>query len=319
MPEVAIDSALSRNLIDPAIPDIRKKSVEVLRAVYTSQEQAVNGIAGLEGYYQVAYPEYYASNQASIQTAVNVLQDIYAQSVYIDQKSDWNTHPNNIGHKDSPGCFRCHDGKHLDSQQQAVRLECNLCHSIPAVSDVRKLVTEIEINRGLEPQSHLNANWIALHNQAFNDSCSNCHATANPGGVDNSSFCSNSACHGTKWAFAGFDAPTLRQTLLAQLPPTPTPEPLPTGGPLTYNDTIGPLLTSRCGSCHGSSGILGLNLTTYQSALTGSQNGPVIVAGDPNASSLVQKQSGVQAHFGQLTPDELALIIEWIKAGAPEK
>jgi len=33
---------------------------------------------------------------------------------------------------------------------------------------------------------------------------------------------------------------------------------------------------------------------------------------------LVQVQSGSQAHFGQLTPEELDLVIQWILAGAPE-
>jgi hypothetical protein len=60
-------------------------------------------------------------------------------------------------------------------------------------------------------------------------------------------------------------------------------------------------------------------LTTYQTTLAGSNNGPVIVPGDPDNSLLVKKQSGDQPHFGQLPPEALNLVIEWIKAGAPEK
>jgi hypothetical protein len=33
----------------------------------------------------------------------------------------------------------------------------------------------------------------------------------------------------------------------------------------------------------------------------------------------VQKQTGEQPHFGQLTPQELELVREWIEAGVPEK
>jgi hypothetical protein len=62
-----------------------------------------------------------------------------------------------------------------------------------------------------------------------------------------------------------------------------------------------------------------LNLTTYQTALTGSVNGAVIIPGNPDGSLLVQKQSGDQPHFGQLSPEELKLVIDWILAGAPEK
>jgi mono/diheme cytochrome c family protein len=94
---------------------------------------------------------------------------------------------------------------------------------------------------------------------------------------------------------------------------------LPEGGEATYAATIGPLLQARCGSCHGQGGIQGLNLTSYESTLAGGAGGPAVVPGDPQASLLVQKQSGAQPHFGQLTPDELKLVIRWINDGAAEK
>ncbi len=319
MPADEVDTALSRGFIDKTIPDIRLKAIEVLSVTYTSQQEGLNGIAGLNNYYQAYYPDYYAANPTAIQTAIAYIQSVYTSSVNLDQKSDWNTHPNNIGHMDFPGCFRCHDGKHMDAAQQAVRLECNLCHTVPTVAGPSKFVADIEISRGPEPESHLNANWIAIHNQVFNQTCSDCHTTENPGGTDNSSFCSNSACHGITWKYAGLSAPELRQTILSSLPPTPTPSPLDLSGALTYAATIGPLFQSRCGTCHGENGILGLNLTTYQTAIQGGTNGSVIIAGDAQVSPLIQKQSGTLPHFGQLTPGELNLVIQWIDAGAPEK
>ncbi|MBM2851352.1 MAG: cytochrome c family protein [Anaerolineales bacterium] len=160
-PEASLDKALDLKLIDPAIPEIRLKGVEVLRAAYLSQDQGLNGIAGLENYYQVYYADYYASNRDTIQSAIATLQDIYRQSVFLEQKSDWTSHPNNVGHKDFPGCFRCHDGKHLNADGQAIRLECNVCHSVPVVVGPQDFVTNIEISRGPEPESHKNPNWIA--------------------------------------------------------------------------------------------------------------------------------------------------------------
>jgi cytochrome c553 len=319
MPADQMDAALARGFIDKTIPDIRAKGIEVLSASYTSQQAGLNGIVGLDNYYQAYYPDYYAANLDIIQSAITYIQNIYTSSVNLDQKSDWESHPNDVGHMYFAGCFRCHDGKHMDSQQKAIRLECNLCHTIPVIAGPSEFVANIEISRGPEPQSHLNANWIVLHNQIFNQTCSDCHTTNNPGGTDNSSFCSNSACHGIVWKYAGFDAPALRQTILSSLPPTPTPSPLILTGPLTYDATIGPLLQSRCGSCHGENGIQGLNLTTYQGAMQGGTNGPVIIPGDANGSVLVQKQSGSQAHFSQLTLEELTLVIDWINAEAPEK
>jgi nitrate/TMAO reductase-like tetraheme cytochrome c subunit len=316
-PTDTIDRLMQTGVVASDIPEIRKKAMEVYSQVFNSTQVGVNAIGGLEGYYQTYYPDYYQVNQEKIRTAVTALQQAYGNSVYPEQNSDWNSHPNNIGHKDSPGCFRCHDGKHMDKNQNAIRLECNLCHSVPVVAGPYDYVTHLEISRGPEPQGHKNPNWISIHNKAFDQSCSNCHDTKDPGGTSNSSFCSNSACHGSTWTFAGFDAPKLREVIQAQLPPTPTPQPLPAGGPLTYTDTVAALLTTRCGSCHGEGAMKGLNVTTYETLMKGGQDGPAINPGDPENSLLVQKQSGPLPHFGQLSPDELDLIIQWIKEGAP--
>ncbi len=317
-PEASMDKALDRKVIDAAIPEIRRKGVEVLRATYTSQAQGLNGIAGLEGYYRIYYSDYYTANHDKILSAIAAIQDIYRQTVFLEQKSDWNSHPNNVGHKDFPGCFRCHDGKHLNARQQAIRLECNLCHSIPIVAGAQDFVTNIEISRGPEPESHLNPNWIAIHRTYLDHTCTLCHTTKNPGGTDNSSFCSNSACHGSAWKYAGLDAPGLADILAPQVP-TPAPEPTfaPVVGVPTYDANIQPLFEATCGVCHGDDKAAGLKLTTYADALAGSSKGPVIVPGDVESSLLVAVQSG--DHFAKLSGDELKLVKEWITAGAPEK
>jgi mono/diheme cytochrome c family protein len=320
-PADLVDQLLARQQISTEIPDIRLKAVEVFGAQYASVPMAINGIESLSDYYRVNYPEFYRQSSGLVDQAIEVLKESYQTSVYPEQKADWNSHPSNVGHKDSPGCFRCHDGKHLDSGAQAIRLECNLCHSIPVVAGPADFVAEVEISRGPEPDSHRNPNWITLHRDVFEPSCGNCHTTENPGGVDDSSFCSNSACHGNVWEYAGFDAPGLRDLIQAQLPPVsePTPEsPLSGELPLTYNGSIGALFEARCTGCHGENALSGLNLSTYAGALAGGQSGPAVVPGDPNASLIVIKQTADTPHFAQLSPQELDLVTSWIAAGAPE-
>lgn len=317
-PEETVDQLMGRGLIATDIPEIHRKAIEVYSASYSTTELGINGIAGLRGYYQAYYPDYYAQNSDKIDTAIESLQQAYNDSVYPEQKADWNSHPSNVGHENSPGCFRCHGGQHLTEQGEAIRLECNLCHSIPVVTDPNDFVADLEISRGPEPESHLNTNWITQHREVFNPTCENCHTIGNPGGTDNTSFCSNSACHGSAWKYAGFDAPAVREIIRSQLPPAPTPIPLPSGGPLTYTEAIKPLFDGRCSSCHGTAAIEGLDLTTYAGAMAGSNNGPVINPGDPEGSLLVQKQTDTMPHFGQLTKEELQLVIDWIEAGAPE-
>jgi hypothetical protein len=315
-PADSVDSVMARGLISPTIPEIRKKSVEVLSVSYASLAEATVGIADLDTYYKNNYGDFYLANTELISTAVKEIQDIYNRTVFLDQKVDWTTHPNNIGHINSPGCFRCHDGKHLDSRQEAIRLECNLCHSIPVVATSQDFVTRIEISRGPEP--NLNPNWISLHDSAFSATCSNCHTSGDPGGTSNTSFCSNSACHGSVFTYAGFDAPALRAILQAQLPtPAPSPTPVPVVGVPTFIANIQPIFAELCKVCHSGAGApAGLDLSIYAGVMQGSENGIVIVPGDSAGSKLVQVQSG--QHFANLSPEQLELVIQWIDANAPE-
>ena len=339
-----VDHMLARKLLDPAMPEIRLRAAEALSTTYATMPEALTGIAGLKDFYQTTYPDYYAANSAQVDAVIATLQEDYKNNTFPEQKSDWTTHSNNVGHRETAGCFRCHDVKHLNDKQEAIRLECNLCHSVPVVAGPDKFVANIEISRGPEPESHLNPNWLGLHRSAFDQTCAACHTTDNAGGTDNSSFCSNSACHGSGWQYAGLDAPALKPVLQKQLPPTPTPSPTPrpvpttrpmfmrtptptsasstapaAGGALTYEAVVAPIFQERCSSCHGAGALAGLNLTTYVALIKGGKNGAVFMPGDPDASLLIQKQTGATPHFGQLKPSELQLVSDWIKAGAPEK
>ena len=315
-PEESVDVALARGVINPEIPEIRKRAVKALTAYYATREDAFAAFDGLEAYYKNT--DYYPGHGEQITSAIQAIKDVYDRTVFHNQKIDWKTYPNNLGHINSPGCFRCHDGKHLDDQLQAVRLECNVCHSIPVVAGTDDFITTIEISSGPEPESHLNPNWISLHNEAFEPSCSACHTMDDPGGTSNTSFCSNSACHGNVYTFAGFDAPKLREILKDQLP---TPEPvialLTLDGPPTFENSVSSLLAVKCTGCHGELATGGLSLLTYDDLMDGGANGPVIVPGD-SATSVLFKIQSAGGHFANLTAEELEIIKQWIDSGAPE-
>jgi hypothetical protein len=315
-PEESINLAMARGQISPEIPEIHKRAVVTLSFEYDSRQAAFAALDGLENYYKNT--DYYPGHEEQVSSAIQALKDIYDRTAFHEQEIDWTTYPNNLGHINSPGCFRCHDGKHLDDQQQAIRLECNVCHSIPVVAGTDDFVTNIEISSGIEPESHLNPNWISLHNEAFGPSCAACHTMDDPGGTSNTSFCSNPACHGSVYTFAGFDAPKLREILKEQLPtPEPTAELPALDGPPTFETYVGLLFARKCTGCHGELATGGLNLLTYESLMDGGSSGPVIIPGDSANSVLFQLQSA-GGHFANLTAEELEIIRQWIDAGAPE-
>jgi hypothetical protein len=90
-------------------------------------------------------------------------------------------------------------------------------------------------------------------------------------------------------------------------------------GAISFAKDVLPVLQSRCVSCHGGERTSkGLNLNAYDSLMTGSQNGAVIVPGDASNSLLVQLiQNGKMPKRGpKLTPGELQALLDWINAGA---
>jgi hypothetical protein len=42
----------------------------------------------------------------------------------------WGTYPNNVGHMDFPGCFRCHDENHKTKDGKVIGQDCSLCHEM---------------------------------------------------------------------------------------------------------------------------------------------------------------------------------------------
>jgi hypothetical protein len=331
-PQTAINDLVSRGQISQDIPYIVQKATAALGGTYSTFAEADLAIRSIAVYYQQMLPDFYAKNTDKVTQAIESLRTYYYQSEFFDQKMDWTTHPNNIGHDTSAGCFRCHDGKHLSTTTNtSIRLECNLCHSIPVVTNASALVTDIQVGTGVEPVSHTNSSWISLHNQAFDSSCAGCHSVGDPGGTSNTSFCSNSECHGQPWTYAGFNAPKLRTVLASELSkvilPTPTPGPTSTpqppvkpvreDGKLSWPDITN--LFDKCTVCHvaGGTGKGNLDLTSYAGLMKGGKTGAEVVPGDPANSLLVLKQKAL--HSVNFTTDELALIVQWIKDGALEK
>ena len=218
-PQDALEQALSQGLIDRALPFIRREGMAALQAAYqlTDIAQGKQQIAEqISAFYEKNAPD--VDGQKVVQ-AIAQVQAIYERTHFPEMKVDWQTHADNIGHKDFPGCFRCHDGKHLSQEGEAIRLECNICHTLPQVTTGDRLVTTIDVSPGLpEPESHKSTTWLAEHRFNFGEACAGCHDISNPGGTDNTSFCSNSACHATEWKFAGLNAPGLLEQLRRKLP-----------------------------------------------------------------------------------------------------
>ena len=132
----AVDSRMSRGFISPELPYIHKKAVELLKADYPDRDSAQKQIVeGIENYYRTSYPDVYTSKRALIEQSAENVAKIYLRNIFPDMKMTWGVHPNNLGHNDFPGCFRCHDGSHTSADGQTISNDCSACHNLLAVQE----------------------------------------------------------------------------------------------------------------------------------------------------------------------------------------
>jgi hypothetical protein len=137
LPERAVDEAMGLGRISPTLPFIKKKAAELLNAKYSSNEEASRTIpATLTQFYQQSYPAICSQRSDDISKAGTEIAAIYNRNVFPDLKVTWGTYPNNLGHTDFPGCFRCHDGSHSTfDKKMTITQDCNACHEPVAVEE----------------------------------------------------------------------------------------------------------------------------------------------------------------------------------------
>ena len=128
-PERAVDGALADGLIPQTLPFVRREAVAALKASYPGREAAAAGIEKrLSAFFAGQLGAQAGSRKADVAKAISMTQAIYERNVFPAMKVTWGTYWNDIGHTDSPGCFRCHDDTKKTSDGQVIKQDCELCH-----------------------------------------------------------------------------------------------------------------------------------------------------------------------------------------------
>jgi nitrate/TMAO reductase-like tetraheme cytochrome c subunit len=136
LPERAVQRAMASGELPVTLPFLKKKSVEVLKASYSSSEDAASRIPeAIKSYYRSSFAEIARSRTTDVEKAAGALLTIYSRNVFPELKVTWGTYPNNLGHTDFPGCFRCHDGAHTSADQNSITQDCAACHEMLAVDE----------------------------------------------------------------------------------------------------------------------------------------------------------------------------------------
>jgi hypothetical protein len=111
--------------IDPLLPFAKSNALYVLTQEYKTREEAQNNITS---YLNTQYK----GDPRAVQM-IEAVKGIYRGNFFPEMKANWSVYPDNIGHKDWPGCFRCHDGNHKATNGKEIQASnCESCHTILA-------------------------------------------------------------------------------------------------------------------------------------------------------------------------------------------
>ncbi|MCX6122196.1 MAG: NapC/NirT family cytochrome c [Ignavibacteriales bacterium] len=132
-PARSINHVMSLGWIDPNLPNVKSVSLKALENSYSTKQIGLDSIQlAIEGYYQMNYPELAKTKQDTIAKVISEVQKIFSRNYFPEMHVSWKKFPDNIGHMYYPGCFRCHDGKHVSGDGKVLSRDCNVCHTILA-------------------------------------------------------------------------------------------------------------------------------------------------------------------------------------------
>ncbi len=182
-PRTGLDYELSTGAIDATLPYIKREGMRLLWDSYPDFTAADSAIDRLSDFYQTSYPSVYATKAAQINTAIDQLKVLYRLAATPEMKVTAATYPDNLGHLDFAGCFRCHDGGHYLVVNGAVTSRtipstCNTCHTFPQIGPA---VASLPL--GQPPSTHTSDPlWVFNHRSVATKvdpggtSCGECHA-----------------------------------------------------------------------------------------------------------------------------------------------
>ena len=182
-PRSNLDHKLQLGEIDPSLPFIKREGMRILWSGFPDDATAEAEIDKLTEFYRTDYPEIYATKGAQVSQAVDELKVLYHLTATPEMKVTAATYPNNIGHTDWPGCFRCHDGGHFKVEDgvatgETIPSTCNTCHTFPQVGPA---VASVPLSE--PPSTHTDDSlWVFNHKNVATSldpggtSCGECHA-----------------------------------------------------------------------------------------------------------------------------------------------
>lgn len=132
-PQNFVDKSIHSGKISETLPGIKMLAMQALYAEYSTKDSAFMAInSTINDYYASDYPEIMEKRKKDIDDAISEIQNGYANNIFPFMKADWRAYPNNLGHMESDGCYRCHNDRHATETGKVISKDCTLCHNFKA-------------------------------------------------------------------------------------------------------------------------------------------------------------------------------------------
>ncbi len=126
----AADQAL---MADPELvtfPYAKRELVNAVSKQYPTKEEGSHAVAtAIEDFYLINYPDLVKTKRPALERLIAAGRRMYSLISFPEMNITWKTYPNNIGHKNFPGCFRCHAGDHVEDNGRPISHACGTCHT----------------------------------------------------------------------------------------------------------------------------------------------------------------------------------------------
>jgi hypothetical protein len=131
-PSRSVDAVLHRLPELRTLPFYKRELVRALAQAYPDHASGVTGVGkAIADFYRTQYPDLVAKQPALVAHASAEAGQVYDRTIFPAMRTDAKTHPNNLGHDESPGCFRCHDGEMKDAKSgKVIPNDCETCHNV---------------------------------------------------------------------------------------------------------------------------------------------------------------------------------------------
>ncbi len=131
-PQNFIDKSMAEGKISTELPAIKLAAMLALYQDYPDKDSAYYAIETQINEWFEGYPDVAENKKAEIDAAIAQIKEDYSNNIFPYMKASWKEYPNNIGHMESDGCYRCHNDQHSTTKGNVISKDCTLCHNIIA-------------------------------------------------------------------------------------------------------------------------------------------------------------------------------------------